>query len=290
MNKNKIRGLIYGAFIADAISLGPHLIYNTEDIYRHYHPIKGYSDPVIVPYHKGKKAGDLTHYGDQSLALLKSIAATRGFDFHSFKKSWLSLMTKGELYIDQATEDSIGLLQDSDTGASNSELGGLARSAPLFAVDHVTEDMIVTQIRMTHNEELTTIIARFFIRVILEVLNGSTVGDAMERHSNIHEFVYDSYENALVDKSSIIEGIKAIGQSCSSRYVLPCILTVLLKEEDFRTAITANAYAGGDSASRAMILGMIYGARDGFEKLPSEWVRNLNAYEEIEACLIALGL
>ena len=67
MNTDKIKGLIYGSFIADALALGTHWIHDTDKIQKYYAPITTYTAPVYTPYHLDKRAGDFTHYGDQDL-------------------------------------------------------------------------------------------------------------------------------------------------------------------------------------------------------------------------------
>lgn len=289
MIDDKLQGLIVASFIGDALSLGPHWIYDTDLITKYFYPIEGYTDPIHTPYHQGKKAGDFTHYGDQALALLKSIVDKDGFDLIHFKKSWLDFVGKETMYLDHATKDSLTKLISTNTGSNSNELGGLSRSGPMFLLDDLSEEdfenRLIEEIKMTHDNELLEIISRFLARVIREILKGVSIEDALDRHSNIHTFIYDSYELALADNNSIVSAIKANGQSCSSEFGLPGLLFVLTKTNDFKEALIHNAYAGGDSASRAMILGMIYGARDGFKQLPKEWIKSLNKLDEISDLL-----
>jgi ADP-ribosylglycohydrolase len=67
-----------GAFVADALSLGVHWVYNTGVIDKKFGRVERYYDP-LTSYHKGKQAGDFTHYGDQMLVLLES-ERENGFD------------------------------------------------------------------------------------------------------------------------------------------------------------------------------------------------------------------
>jgi len=282
MNMNRLKGLIYGSFIGDALSLGPHWIYDTSKIDKCYRPITGYTDPDQAPYHKGKKAGDFTHYGDQSLLLLKSIAANHGFNLLAFKKEWLKKMDANDMYLDHASKESILKLKDANIGSDSDELGGFSRSGPLFAAPNFDETMLTDEVKLTHNNPLLITISLFFSRVIQDVLHGTSVQDSIERHSNISPFIYDAYEHTLSDDLNIIDSILVSGQSCSSHFGLPAVLSVLTKESDFKKALIQNAYAGGDSASRAMIIGMVLGGRIGYDHLPVEWVNGLSAKSEID--------
>ncbi len=296
MYNNKLLGLVYGAFIGDAIALGPHWIYDTKVIATHYHPITGYTNPSHTPYHGSKKAGDFTHYGDQSLVLLKSLSVNNGFYLEKFKADWFHLMTHNELYLDHATKVSMPILSDAQTftGSDSDELGGFSRSAPLFLLKDITNADFNLQTGMTHNNPLLLDISGYFIDVIMAILNGSGVIDALELNlKNSSEFIKASYSKALAQQGSIVEAVGALGQSCSSQFGLPSVLNILLNsskhEMNFKETLIENVYAGGDSASRGLLLGMVLGAYWGFDQLPIDWIDGLNQKEAIDTYLVNLG-
>ena len=56
-------------------------------------------------------------------------------------------------------------------------------------------------------------------------------------------------------------------------------------ENDLKEALIQSVMAGGDSAARGMLVGMVLGAHLGPESLPIEWVSELAVKKEIEALL-----
>lgn len=107
--------LILPSLFADALSLGPHWIYNPGKIRRLYPDgVHTYDNPH-TRYHSGKEAGDFTHYGDQTLALLRSLA-TRGkswSDAH-WQRDWTDWATHTTAYLDGASKDTLAN-QDSES-------------------------------------------------------------------------------------------------------------------------------------------------------------------------------
>ena len=58
--------------------------------------------------------------------------------------------------------------------------------------------------------------------------------------------------------------IKQFGQMCGIAAALPGALHLVLKyPDDLRTALVENVMAGGDSAARGMVVGMMLGAPSG---------------------------
>ena len=104
--KAKLKALTLGAFVGDALALGPHWVYNTNVIDKKYGRVEHYLDP-LASYHKGKKAGDFTHYGDQMLVLLESIANGGGFEAQRFATDWRTFFEGYGGYLDHATKDTL---------------------------------------------------------------------------------------------------------------------------------------------------------------------------------------
>jgi hypothetical protein len=81
------KAAVWGAFAADALSLGVHWVYNTGVIDKKFGRVEQYYDP-LTSYHKGKQAGDFTHYGDQMRVLLESLSGHTAFDAVRFAEQW----------------------------------------------------------------------------------------------------------------------------------------------------------------------------------------------------------
>ncbi len=89
MSKTTIReraaGAVMGAFIGDAMGLGPHWYYDLAEMRRDYGDwITGYTDPKPGRYHAGLKAGQLSQAGFILRLTLESLVACGGYDKADF--------------------------------------------------------------------------------------------------------------------------------------------------------------------------------------------------------------
>ncbi|WP_410474767.1 ADP-ribosylglycohydrolase family protein [Guyparkeria sp. TX1] len=83
--QDRAAGAIMGAFIGDALGLGPHWYYNLEELRRDYGDwIDGYTDPKPGRYHEGLKAGQLSQAGVILDLTLRSLVAANGYDEADF--------------------------------------------------------------------------------------------------------------------------------------------------------------------------------------------------------------
>jgi ADP-ribosylglycohydrolase len=135
---DKLAGLLYGSFIADALALGAHWIYDQEEMRRDFGRVTHFLDPREDSYHRSKKRGEQTHYGDQALTLMESIKSRGRFDVSGFAQDWSRMWDGYPDYFDQATKETLKHLNagtPAKEAASNSnELGGAARIAPLLVL------------------------------------------------------------------------------------------------------------------------------------------------------------
>jgi ADP-ribosylglycohydrolase len=83
--QDRAAGALLGAFIGDALALGPHWYYDLEEMRRDYGAwITDYTDPKPHRYHGGLKAGDLSQAGLILKLTLASLVACRGYDHADF--------------------------------------------------------------------------------------------------------------------------------------------------------------------------------------------------------------
>ena len=279
------------------MSLGPHWIYNQEEIASKAGEISGYLDP-ISEYHPGKKAGDLTHYGDQAAVLLESIAELNQFDLEDFAQLWMDFWESegAESYQDGATKTTLQNLKDGKPTkqcASNShDLAGAARAAPLFLLDWDSEEELVNavkeQTRFTHDHAEVIEAGEFFARVAFAVANGATIPEALKTVASRDWQELPPQWLALSQQGQVsnddpLAAAQEFGLTCHVAHAFQVCCDLLLRyPEDPVAALITNAKAGGDSAARGLILGMVYGAFPNPKPLPPAWISDLSVELSIE--------
>ncbi len=83
--QDRAAGALLGAFIGDALGLGPHWYYDLDELRRDYGDwIDGYTDPKPGRYHAGLKAGQLSQAGIILKLTLQSLVERGGYDQDDF--------------------------------------------------------------------------------------------------------------------------------------------------------------------------------------------------------------
>lgn len=83
--QERAAGALMGAFIGDALGLGPHWYYDLAELRRDYGDwISGYTDPKPGRYHAGLKAGQLSQTGFILRLTLRSLVEQGGYDRADF--------------------------------------------------------------------------------------------------------------------------------------------------------------------------------------------------------------
>ncbi|MGA2732770.1 MAG: ADP-ribosylglycohydrolase family protein [Syntrophobacteraceae bacterium] len=292
--QDKAEAMVLASFAADSLALGAHWVYDIGEIDRKFGRVEGLRKPLESSYHATKDLGEFTHYGDQTLVLLESVAASSGFDIDDFARRWKKLFETYNGYVDKATKATLANFASGknpkESGSSSSDLAGAARIAPL--VYRYRNDLgellssAKTQTAMTHDNPSVIDASDFFARVTLKVLEGetplSTIREVREEHfreSVLGQWTAEGIESARSDTRS---AILKFGQSCDIERAFPSVVHLIGKYEgNLREALVENVMAGGDSAARGLVVGMILGAHLGFEAIPGEWLSGLKRYRHI---------
>ena len=299
--KSKARAMVMGSFAGDALALGVHWIYDTWAIETNFGRVERFVKPRQESYHAARELGDFTHYGDQALVLLESLADSRGFSQDDFAEKWKGLLGQYRGYLDKATKTTLENFalgkNPRESGSSSTELGGASRIAPLVFFFENDPEALVKSVRaqtaMTHHTPQVMDIAEFFARVAHGVLEGKGPVEVMKHVAE--EFFGSSPLAELVDEGLDLAAQKSrnaildLGQHCASDAAFPSSVQLIARyEKNLREGLIENVMAGGDSAARGLVVGMILGAHLGMESIPGEWMSEMREVEKINGLLNAL--
>ena len=268
---NHKKAMVLASFIADALSLGVHWVYNTHVIVKKFGRVDSFIAPQIASYHRGKPAGAFTHYGDQTLLLLETIAKAP-FDLERFAKTWQSYMQTYDGYMDGATQKTLTHFEDGSAldsvGSDSDDLGGAARIAPLVYRYADDEAALVAaaraQTKLTHDNPEVVDAAEIFARAAVAVLNGVSPLTALEKAVTAidGDHPYQEWFEQGVDSAELdtVAVIKDMGQMCEIEAAFPATVHLVARyENDLSAGLIENVMAGGDSSARGLLAGMLLG-------------------------------
>ena len=282
---NKQSGLLFGSYCADALSLGVHWIYDSQELAKKHGRVTHYMAPGGDSYHPHKQAGDQGHVGDQSLCLLKFLTRERKWDPSNFMDDWLGMWPDYNDYVDGATKATLANIQnqtDKTQGGSDSvEIAGPARIAPLIVfLSNSSENEVVKaaveQTMLTHRSKEAEESATFLAKAGYRLIHGANLPDTL--NETAPTWALEAANSVLTENA--VNAITKLGPACSISSALPSILYLALKHgDDIESAFIENAMAGGDNCARGLVLGMLLGAANGISSIPERWVNELNAYD-----------
>ena len=300
--KDKAKAMVLASFAGDALSLGVHWIYNTRVIDKKWGRVEKYMKPEKPTYHPTKDLGEFTHYGDQVLVLLRSVSENNGFVPEHFAKAWQALFASYDGYFDEATKGTLENISAGkdvlSAGFPSLDLAGAARIAPLVYCFRNDLDQLLTSARsqtaFTHNSDLVIESSEFFGRLAFRVLGGEAPVSAIRsimtegfRKEPFGRWVEDGLDSIGMDTR---QATLDFGQMCEVEAAFPSVIHLIGKyENDLREGLIENAMAGGDSAGRGLVAGMILGAHLGMDAIPEAWLKELKAYQEIMDLLSGLA-
>lgn len=274
---------LVSAFVGDALSLGVHWVYNVDDIQTAFPAgVYDYRDAGLASYHLGKRAGELTHYGDTLLHAMR-YANEHGvqFDLTSYRRSWFKWYETYAGYKDHAGRDTFSILARGEDGASAStDLAGLVRLPVLLAI-HRGDDLssylrdVPAAISATHNHPLTIAGGVVYARILWAVVAGResisvAITSAAEWALEQPEAEIKTLSGYISLAQSCVKGENNAlkmglmrNTSCGIQGGFPLVIYFLMLGESKPTidVLSLSAGIGGDSASRNILIGAVLGGR-----------------------------
>jgi len=293
MHKNA-SAMVLASLAADSLALGVHWIYNTRVIDKKFGRVERFLKPERPTYHPTKDRGEFTHYGDQTLVLLESVTECEGFNLSDFSKRWQELFNTYDGYVDGATQKTLENLaagkSPAESGSASDDLAGASRIAPLVYIYRNDPQALIAgaraQTAFTHPNSHVIDSAAFFATITHQILAGAAPVAAIEqtRKDAFHSDPFKEWIQmglASTGQNSR-QAILDFGQMCEIPAAFPGVVHLIAKyENDLKTALVENVMAGGDSAGRGLLVGLVLGAHLGMQAIPPEWLNDMKTYRQI---------
>jgi len=257
MNRDKLKGLLWGSLLGDA-----------------------YGNPE-------KKLG---FYGKQSLWLLEYMNQSKVYDPFTFGDIWQKKMIQ-EKNIDKASKDTLANLKSGRTylgaGSNSHDLSVIGRHAPIIFTLKGMDEMLESikfHTCLTHMSKEAIEASKYIAEVTLAMIyNLDIVNTLQERAKFYGKTVEIEVEKAfsLQDKPVHV-ALNILGTNSEIEGGLASTIYLLLNYHDnFEKLLEVNLEAGGDNSARAMVAGMVIGARYGFKAIKPCWIEEQKEYSDI---------
>jgi len=296
--KDNAYDMVKASLAADSLALGVHWIYDTDEIRSDYGRVDHLMAPGPKSYHPTKKKGEFTHYGDQTLTLLETVARAGEFDPTLFFRDWQALFRGYSGYLDSASKSTLrNIAQGKDfnqSGSVSNDIAGAARIAPIVLVHRKDPDTVYravrTQTRMTHNDDATIETAAFFAGLCLACLDGVSPAKAIRdiaenefANSPVEMWAIQGLEAAERDSLSAVAGF---GQSCHTPEAFSGVVQIIARYEgNPGEGIVEAVMAGGDNAARASIVAQVLTAWNGADEAVNNWFDQLKKADRIRSLM-----
>lgn len=299
---DKIKGVIYGQAIGDALGLGTEGMTDEDMAWKYPDGITYYSDIFQDRHRKRWKIGDWTDDTDMMLCIANAVVKDKGVNFTSITrnfKDWamgcpmgIGMTTYKVLniadYVDKPFEVSKMVWEMG--GCTNAANGGLMRTSVVGTFPSVVEESAINICRLTHYDPRCVgscvIISQLIHSLIYNDMGLSyheIVDIAMKYDERIVEFVDlalspDIRELELQDENSV-------------GYTLRCMSAALWAywhAKSFVEGLLAVVRAGGDADTNAAVACAVLGARYGYDAIPNEYKEGLVYRDQLDSVVEGL--
>lgn len=298
--------MILGALVADAAAMGLHWVYDQDRIAAIAPQTPEFRTPSAADYegvqgyfaHPTRRAGDPSQYGEQTLVMMRALAASDGtYDAGRYAAEFRAHFGYGGAYvgyIDRATRESLNNAAgvedpEAELGSGDVQLPAVAKLPALVvalegADDAAFDAAVRSAIAVTNKNETSLawggVAAHMMRAALASRSSGPEAVLAAARSVASPETLAVLDEASRMTDTDTNTVTQHFGLACYLRSGVPNALHNILTAPSYTDAVRRNIYAGGDSCGRAILVGAVMGAVHGVggeTGIPEAWMARLTA-------------
>ena len=308
--EDKIRGIVYGQAVGDALGLGTEFL--TKNEVKEYYP-RGLTDYDLIiqdKHRKRWKEGSWTDDTDQMLCILDSLLDKGTVDVHDIATRlyrWVASGGKGVGQTVYSVISSPGFLEDPHSiaesvwersGKECAANGGIMRTSILGVWDYkfpeVVRENASKVCRITHFDPRCEGSCVAYCLTISSLLNEWADIERLVDAAQDIARAYDPRIGEYIDRSQdslealkLDEGLdnkaQALGSIGYTLKALGAAFWALKHAVSFEDGPFRIIHEGGDADSNGAVAGAMLGARFGFSEIPPRFVSNLRDRKKLDS-------
>ena len=294
--KDKVKGVIYGQAIGDALGLGTEGMTDEDIAWKYPNGISHYSDIFQDRHRKRWKIGDWTDDTDMMLCIANAVIKDKGVNLTSIArnfKEWADgepmgigettykVLSFGD-YVEKPFDASKMLWEMShQQSAAN---GGVMRTSIVGLFPKAVEECAVNICRLTHYDPRcvgSCAIVSLLIHSLVyeeEKLSYHKIVDIAQRYdSRIREYIDLSLNTDI--RALELQDWDSVGYTLKT---LAAGLWAYWNAPSFEEGLLSVVRAGGDADTNAAVACAILGAKFGFSAIPQEYIDGLIYKEQLD--------
>ena len=300
--KDKVKGVIYGQAIGDALGLGTEGMTDEDMAWKYPNGISHYSDIFQDRHRKRWKIGDWTDDTDMMLCIANAVIKDKGVNFTSIArnfKEWADgepmgigettykVLSFGD-YVEKPFDASKMLWEMShQQSAAN---GGVMRTSIVGLFPKAVEECALNICRLTHYDPRcvgSCAIVSLLIHSLVyeeEKLSYHKIVDIAQKYdSRIREYIDLSLNTDI--RALELQDWDSVGYTLKT---LAAGLWAYWNAPSFGEGLLSVVRAGGDADTNAAVAGAILGAKFGFGAIPPEYVDGLIYKDQLEEVILGM--
>lgn len=285
--------VLFGAYLADAASLGFHWLYDPDAITELagvtavFHPPRAadFEDRKGIFVHHGKSSGDGSHYSAQMQVMHQALLATGSYDRAQYLNRFAAAFGPGGWwngYADKATKGTLaGIVAEADPpGADDDQLPAISKLPPLMVTlkGRDWSKPVHDAVSATSNNDTARAWSKPAAAALATVLAGGSKDAVLKAGIDAAdpEIAAILTESVARQSENPIEFAGELGRACPLPQALPVSFQIIARADSYAGAVEQNIRAAGDNCGRGIFIGAIAAGLFGLRDVALDWSLRLN--------------